>query len=705
MNLAQPSEHQVLLFLVQLAVLLLSARLLGQLARRMALPTVVGEITAGVVVGPSVLGKISPDLLEWLFPADAVQSGMLFAVGWLGVVMLLVVTGFETDLALIARLGRAAAWVTLASLVIPFGVGLAIGYLLPDALIGLGPDGDGIGRMVFALFVAIALAISALPVVAKILSELGMMRRNFGQLTLAAGMGNDVIGWIGLGVISGMAADGEFQLDNLLRSVLWLALFLVAAALIGQRVIDAVLHVLRRTGVGHGGWVTVIVGVALVLGSITQALGVEAVLGAFIGGILIGRSRYTSQEAQDDIEVFTAAFVAPVFFATAGVRVDLGALADGSTALWTIAIIAAASVSKIFGSWLGARMAGLVNREGLALGAGLNARGSMGIVVAAVGLSLGVLNDTSYTVIVLMSIATTLMASPMLGLTTRGWSGTPEEESRLRREAQLADKVLLKPGRALLPTDGSPTGVYTATVLDAVLPPESGVTIVDLAGGAADPLHLVSTAQRFGSRALESVRIANGEVARVLQQAGMGYHLLVAGIETTTASELPVLVDAMVRESPLPVILVRPPKGGDATIQRILLPLSSTRPAKAATEVAIAAAERLGARLDLLYITASGDGDGRDEGTDARHDEIGRKLMDAVAESAHENRVWPRRLFVDHSSRGLAIVETARARQTDLVVIGVSAQEVGGATYLGQTATHLLAAEDLGVAIVALGPR
>lgn len=705
MNLAQPSEHQVLLFLVQLAVLLLSARLLGQLARRMALPTVVGEITAGVVVGPSVLGKISPDLLEWLFPADAVQSGMLFAVGWLGVVMLLVVTGFETDLALIARLGRAAAWVTLASLVIPFGVGLAIGYLLPDALIGLGPDGDGIGRMVFALFVAIALAISALPVVAKILSELGMMRRNFGQLTLAAGMGNDVIGWIGLGVISGMAADGEFQLDNLLRSVLWLALFLVAAALIGQRVIDAVLHVLRRTGVGHGGWVTVIVGVALVLGSITQALGVEAVLGAFIGGILIGRSRYTSQEAQDDIEVFTAAFVAPVFFATAGVRVDLGALADGSTALWTIAIIAAASVSKIFGSWLGARMAGLVNREGLALGAGLNARGSMGIVVAAVGLSLGVLNDTSYTVIVLMSIATTLMASPMLGLTTRGWSGTPEEESRLRREAQLADKVLLKPGRALLPTDGSPTGVYTATVLDAVLPPESGVTIVDLAGGAADPLHLVSTAQRFGSRALESVRIANGEVARVLQQAGMGYHLLVAGIETTTASELPVLVDAMVRESPLPVILVRPPKGGDATIQRILLPLSSTRPAKAATEVAIAAAERLGARLDLLYITASGDGDGRDEGTDARHDEIGRKLMDAAAESAHENRVWPRRLFVDHSSRGLAIVETARARQTDLVVIGVSAQEVGGATYLGQTATHLLAAEDLGVAIVALGPR
>jgi Kef-type K+ transport system membrane component KefB/nucleotide-binding universal stress UspA family protein len=727
MRLASPDEHQVLVFLIQLAVLLLVARLLGQASRRFGLPTVVGELSAGVIIGPSVLGKALPDLFDWLFPADAVQSGMLFAVGWLGVMLLLVVTGFETDLALIARLGRAAVWVTLGSLLVPFGFGMALGYALPDSLVGPGPEGAGAGPHIFALFMAVALTISALPVIAKILSDLRLLRRNFGQLTLAVGMANDVIGWIVLGVIAGLAADGEFRVRSLVRTLLLLVLFLGASVLIGQRVIDGVLHTMRRLAVGAGGWITVIVGLALVLGAITQALGVEAVLGAFIAGVLIGRSRYTRREAQDQVEVLTTSFAAPIFFATAGLRVDLGALSEGSTLWWALVVVVIASVSKFAGSWLGARAAGLVNREGLALGSALNARGALEIVVATVGLSLGVLNDASYTIIVLMAIVTSLMASPLLRLVVRGWAGTPEEEVRLKREAQLADKVLLKPGRVLMPTVGGATAEYTATVLHAALPPESSVTIADLATGTDDPLRLVGTAQRFGRRPLESVRVPNGEVNRVLQQAGMGYRLLVAGIDATSDRELPDLVDALVRESPLPVVLVRPPRGAERSIQRILLPLSSTRPARAAAEVAIAAAERLGARLDLLYVSA-GDAEsgpvhrveehddpagalatiaaraGRAVGHTG-HDEVGRRLMDSVADAAHENRVWPRRLFVEHSSRGLAIVETARTRQIDLVVIGVSAQDVGGNTFLGQTATHLLAAEDLGLAIVALGPR
>jgi Kef-type K+ transport system membrane component KefB len=728
MNLVQPDEHQVLVFLIQLAVLLLMARLLGQVARRFGLPTVVGEISAGVVIGPSVLGKLSPDLMGWLFPDDEVQSGMLFAVGWLGVMMLLVVTGFETDLSLIARLGRAAVWVTLGSLLVPFGFGLAMGYAMPASLLGGGPDGEGAGRTVFALFMAVALTISALPVIAKILTDLRLLRRNFGQLTLAVGMANDVIGWIVLGVIAGLASSGEFAVRDLLRTLLWLALFLLGAALIGQYAIDAVLHVMRRWGIGFGGWVTVILGLALLLGAVTQALGVEAVLGAFIAGILIGRSRYSRRDVEEQVEVFTTSFVAPVFFATAGLRVDVGSLADGEIALWVVVIVVVASVSKFVGSWLGARAAGLVNREGLALGSALNARGALEIVVATVGLSLGVLNDASYTVVVLMAIATSLMASPLLRLVVRGWAGTPEEESRLRREAQLAENVLLKPGRVLFPTEGGAAAEYAATVLHAALPPESAVTIANL--GADDPLHLVGTAGRFGRRPLESSRVAPGNITRVLQHAGMGYHLLVAATDATAASELPPLLDAMIRESPLPVVLIRPPRRESRSIQRILLPLSSTLPARAATELAIAVSERLAARLDLLYVDAkpSGNGDmpgagGPEQHDDpagalaamaARagravghtgHDEVGRRLMDSIADAAHESRVWPRRLFVEHSSRGLAIVETARHRAVDLVVIGVDAQDVGGATYLGQTANHLLAASDLGLAIVAWGPR
>ena len=156
MRFAQPSEHQVLLFLIQLSVLLLLARLLGQAARRLGQPAVVGEIAAGVVLGPSVLGQLAPDLFEWLFPIDAVQSGLLFSIGWVGVILLLLATGFETDLTLVRQLGKAAFWVTVGSLVVPFAFGLGGGFVAPDMLLGPGVD-----RTVFALFLATALTISS----------------------------------------------------------------------------------------------------------------------------------------------------------------------------------------------------------------------------------------------------------------------------------------------------------------------------------------------------------------------------------------------------------------------------------------------------------------------------------------------------------------------------------------------------------------
>ena len=171
MNFVPPSEHQVLVFLVQLAVLLALARLLGQACKRLGQPAVVGELAAGVVLGPSVLGRAAPDAFNWLFPADSVQSGMLFTVGWLGVMLLLVTTGFETDLTLIGRLGRAVLWVTVGSLVVPFAFGVAGGAIIPDSFLTVGED-----RVIFALFLATALTISSLPVIATILADLRTAR-------------------------------------------------------------------------------------------------------------------------------------------------------------------------------------------------------------------------------------------------------------------------------------------------------------------------------------------------------------------------------------------------------------------------------------------------------------------------------------------------------------------------------------------------
>ena len=726
MNFVQPSEHQVLVFLIQLVVLLTAARVLGQVARRFGQPSVVGELAAGVIIGPSVFGKAMPDLFDWMFPADAVQSGMLFTVGWLGVMLLLVVTGFETDLDLIARLGKAAVWVTVGSLVVPFGFGLGAGFLAPDSLVGADTN-----RTVFALFLAAALTISSLPVIAKILSELRLLRRNFGQLTLAAAMANDVIGWIVLGVIAGMAGSGNLDVSQLGRTLLWLTLFLVASAVVGQRLVDGVLQTLRRIDTGMSGWVTVVVSFTLALGAITQALGVEAILGAFIGGILIGRSRYAKREVEEQIEVFTTSVVAPVFFATAGLRVDLGSLTEPEVSVWVFVIIFAASASKFIGSWIGARASGLANREGLALGTALNARGALEIVIATVGLSLGVLNEASYTIVVIMAIVTSVMASPLLRRIVRDWPGSPEEETRLKREAQLAKNVLLKPGRVLFPSAGGPVSDYAARVLSAALPPETAVTIANL--GVEDPVQLVGTVQQFEGRSVESTRIVRGDaVISVLRQAGMGYQMLASGTQATSTDELSDIIASVLTESPLPVVLVRPATSPRPQIRRVMLPMSSSLPARAATEFAIAASARLGARLDLLHVLDVDDAEryddhdaARDAARDAERDANGpfarvaglaglawhhddglsHKLMTSVASAAHASGVWPRRLHVAHRSRGIAIIETARRRHTDLVVIGVEAQDIAGAVYLGQTATHLLSASDIGLAIIAYGPR
>ncbi len=214
MTLNPPTEHQLLVFWVGLLLILVTARVMGALMQRIGQPAVVGELAAGLILGPSLLGRVAPDVTDWLFPADDVQTAMLFTVGWLGVLFLLVATGFETDLGLIRRLGRAATLVSAGSLIVPAAAGLAVGWFIPTAFVG----GDT-ERCIFALFIAAALSISSLPVIAKILSEMGLMRRNFGQLTLAAGMANDVIGWIGLGFIAGLAQAGGVKLDKLAFTV------------------------------------------------------------------------------------------------------------------------------------------------------------------------------------------------------------------------------------------------------------------------------------------------------------------------------------------------------------------------------------------------------------------------------------------------------------------------------------------------------
>ena len=339
-------EHQLLVFWTQLLVLVAVARICGSLMRRINLPSVIGQLAAGVILGPSIFGRVWEDGFEWFLPEDEISSGALFAVSWLGVALLLVTAGFETDLGLIRRLGRAAALVTGFSLVVPLLGGLAVGFLLPDSFVGAESD-----RTVFALFVAAALSVSALAVIAKILSELGLMRRDFGQITVAAGMANDVVGWVMLAVFTGFASSGSVSVGAVLETVLGLALFLAIAMTLGQRVVDRALRWVRRDGTNIAGAMSVVVFTMLIYGVATQALGIEAVLGAFVAGVVLHRSRFQQPEVLHHVESLTTSFLAPIFFATAGLRVDLGLLGPDDALAGAGVVLSVAFVATFAGAF------------------------------------------------------------------------------------------------------------------------------------------------------------------------------------------------------------------------------------------------------------------------------------------------------------------------------------------------------------------
>jgi Kef-type K+ transport system membrane component KefB len=412
--------HQLLVFLLQVSLLLGAAVLLGALATRLQMPAVVGELAAGVLLGPTLLHKIVPSLSSWLLPHDANQMHLLDAVGQLGVLLLVGSAGSQLDLNLIRRHRRGVGWVGAGALIVPLGVGIVTGLLLPHALRPAGTD-----HAEFAVYIGVAVCISAIPVIASALMHMGLFDRTIGQLIMGAAAVDDIVGWLLLSVLSATATTG-FRMGALGKPLGYLALILLITVTIGRPVIRAVLR-LANAAPNPGTRVASVVVLLVLCGAGTQALGMEPILGAFLGGLLIGSSGMLDLSASLALRTVVLAVLAPLFFATAGLRVDLGSLSKPAVLGSGIALLAVAVVTKFVGSYLGARIGRLSHWQGVALGAGLNARGVVELIVAVVGLRLGVLNSASYTVIVLIAVFTSMMAPPLLRLAVSRMPAEPLE--------------------------------------------------------------------------------------------------------------------------------------------------------------------------------------------------------------------------------------------------------------------------------------
>lgn len=687
-------EHQLLVFWVQLIVLLVAARGLGYLARRFGQPAVVGELTAGLLLGPSVFGKLAPDLAAWVFPGDEVQSSLLLAVAWLGIVFLLVVTGMEIDLPLVRRLLRSTALVPLGSLLLPLALGTALGFVLPDAFIGEGTD-----RAVFAGFVGVALAMSALPVVARILMDMGLIRRNVGQVTMVAAMADDIVGWLLLGVLAGVAAGGGFEGTQLAVSAGAVVLFLVGALTVGQRAVDLTLRASLRLTDGIAGAVTVTVLIALAFAALSQWIGVEAVFGAFIAGVVFARSPYRRAEVRHHIELLSTAVLAPIFFATAGILLDLGALADLSLAGWAVAILVVATISKLAGSYVGARAGRIDRATALAVGVGLNARGALGIITATVALTLGVFSDAAYTAIVLMSIVTSMTVPPMLARTLRWVTVHPEEQERLDEELLFAQSVAIGATRALLPTRGGNHSKVAARVLDLMMPARTTATVMSVydTDPAPSQAAVAEVAELFGARHVERRVVAASDPAtRILQELSYGHELLAVGASQDV--DHPMRMSGALRtlmlHSPVPIVLVRAGRQIDEGLvfRRILTTATGTRVSQAAEEVAFHIAVQAGAEVDVVHVVSRSDK--AFAAAWSGHEEV----QHATAQSIlGRSLALGRRLGLVASgvtrigaSEYEELLTAADEVGADTVVVGTQVRDVGGRPFLGHGIEYLL---------------
>jgi Kef-type K+ transport system membrane component KefB/nucleotide-binding universal stress UspA family protein len=483
----------VAVFLIEVMLMLVFGRLLGELMTRVGQPEVMGQLIAGIVIGPSVFGALTPELYKTVFPDTVAQTKMIDAISQIGILMLLVLTGIETDLKLVAKVRGTAFFTSIAGIVFPFVCGYAVGQFLPDSMIP-----DPTKRFVTSLFLATALSISSVKIVAMVIMEVGFLRRTVGQIILASAILDDTIGWIIIAVIGGLASAGKVDIAGVAGALGGTIAFLGISFFIGRRIVALFIRWANDHLAIEKPVITVILVLMIGMSLITDQIGVHTVLGAFVVGILVGESPILTRHIEGQLRGLIVGFFAPVFFTVAGREIDLSVLKSTDQIGFAIAFILIASVGKIVGCYVGSLLGRLDHRSGLAVALGMNARGSTEVIVATIGLSLGVLNRDLFTLIVVMAIVTTLVTPPLLRWALMRIPPSGEEKKRLEKEEAEETEFLPHVERLLVTADSSPNGALASLI----------------AGLLAGNLGLVTTVVEASKPRKKESKVKPGEIVK-----------------------------------------------------------------------------------------------------------------------------------------------------------------------------------------------
>ncbi len=706
-----PSES---LFVAQLVLLMLAGRLLGEAMQRIGQPAVMGQLLAGVLLGPSVFGALAPDLQHMVFPPAREQKSMVDAISQFGILLLLMLTGMETDLRLVRKVGKAAVAVSLAGVALPFACGVALGALLPDSLL---PRADQ--RLLTALFLGTALSISSIKIVAAIVRDMKFTRRDLGQVIVSSAIMEDTIGWIIIAITLSLAQAGHIDVASVAKSLIGTAVFLGLSLTVGRRVVFLVIRSVNDNFVSEFAVITAILIIMGAMALATQLIGVNTVLGAFVSGVLIGESPILTRHIDGQLRGLITAFFMPVFFGLAGLNADLTILANMQLFLLALALIGIASIGKFAGAFVGGRIGGLGWREALALGCGMNARGSTEVIVATIGLSTGALSQTLFTMIVAMAITTTMAMPPMLRWALARVPMRKAEKERLEREEIEARGFVPKLERILLAVDHSANGRF-ASRLAGLLAGQRGIpiTVVPLTPAAAKE----GAAEKSGSD-VEAARKGNADrgvkaaakdskksqpqeekadpvdvTVRTLEapppealaaEAEKGYGMLFIGMEQTRARsggfhrDLDQLASAFT--GPMAIVDAR---GGHAERPEqspldILVPVNGTEPSRRAAELAIAVARVFKAPICALYVAALKAGQRGRGGPRGRRYE--HAILKDIAEIADQYDQDVGTAVRADTAPADAIVAELERRRHNIVIMGVG-RRPGDRLFFGETA-------------------
>jgi Kef-type K+ transport system membrane component KefB len=433
-SLGSLPESLLTTVLLQLVVILATARLFACVFRLLKQPAVVGEIAAGLALGPSLLGRFFPDVSQSVF--DPSVNVVFETLSQLGLILLLFLVGLEFDFSHLRWHSKSAVSISLMGIALPFGLGLGLASVMHPHL-ERAAGGEPVSWLGFTLFMGIAMSITAIPVLGRIMLELNITRTRLGAITISAAAVNDACGWIILATISSIVAS-QFQLAQTLTmlgaTLLFFALMLFVARPMLKRLIQIAL---RREGseLGFNSFAVLLV-LLFVCAIATSVIGISAIFGAFLLGTVLSDELAFREAITRQLRNFLTVFFLPIFFTYTGLKTDLGTLTSTTQWLLLAGVLACAVLGKLGGCGVAAWLTGFSRREAFVVGAMMNTRGLMELVVINVGRELGVITDSVFCMLVLMALLTTVMTTPVLLAAMRG----TELEPFIRESGFLAAK-------------------------------------------------------------------------------------------------------------------------------------------------------------------------------------------------------------------------------------------------------------------------